>query len=76
MPTDKPTQSDLKAKLKTINAVFYTVFIVWLIFIGVIIYKLILGDDTTSIFIGTIPVIAVLIIMSQIKSKIKKEIDA
>lgn len=76
MFTDKPSQNDLRAKLKIMNAVFYTVFIIWLIFLGVIIYKLIVGDDTTSWFIGTIPIVAVLIVLSQIKSKIKKEIDS
>lgn len=74
MENGKPSQDDLKAKLKTLTVIFYIVLVVWLVFIGFIISKLITGDETTSWFIGTIPIVAVLIILSQIKSKIKKEI--
>lgn len=76
MENEKPFQEDLRAKLKTFNIIFYIILVVWLIFIGFIIYKLIIGDETTSLFIGTIPIVGVLIILSQIKSKIKKEIES
>lgn len=76
MENENPFQEDLRAKLKTFNIIFYIILVVWLIFIGFIIYKLIIGDETTSLFIGTIPIVGVLIILSQIKSKIKKEIES
>lgn len=76
MDSQKPSQNDLCAKLKTLNIIFYVVMLVWLVFIGVIISKLIAGEETTTLFIGTIPIVAVLIILSQIKSKIKKEINS
>lgn len=76
MENENPFQEDLRAKLKTLNIIFYIILVVWLIFIGFIIYKLIIGDETTSLFIGTIPIVGVLIILSQIKSKIKKEIES
>lgn len=72
---EKPSQGDLKAKLKILNAIFYTIFIIWIIFLGFIISRLITGDETTTLFIGTIPIVAILIILSQIKSKVKKEIE-
>lgn len=72
---EKPSQEDLKAKLKILNAIFYTIFIIWIIFLGFIISRLITGDETTTLFIGTIPIVAILIILSQIKSKVKKEIE-
>lgn len=74
MDNQKPTQHDLKSKLKTLNVIFYIIFIIWLVCIGFIISKLITGNETTSLFIGTIPIVAILIVLSQIKSKIKKEI--
>jgi hypothetical protein len=76
MTPEKPSQNDLRSKLKTISMIFYMVMIVWLVFIGFIISKLLTGGETTSLFIGTIPIVAVLIILSQIKSKIRKEIDS
>ncbi|MFO7744208.1 MAG: hypothetical protein R6V36_02360 [Psychroflexus sp.] len=72
---EKPSQEDLKAKLKILNVIFYTIFIIWIIFLGFIISRLITGDETTTLFIGTIPIVAILIILSQIKSKVKKEIE-
>ncbi|NEV93811.1 hypothetical protein G3567_06575 [Psychroflexus sp. YR1-1] len=76
MPYEKPSQDDLKSKLKTLNAVFYVVLFIWLAFIGFIISELISGgEETTSLFIATIPIVAILIVLSRIKSKIKKEID-
>lgn len=74
MSAEKPSQEDLKSKLKIFNIIFYLILIVWLVFIGLIITKLITGDETSTLFISTIPIVAVLIILSQIKSKIKKEI--
>lgn len=74
MSAEKPSQEDLKSKLKIFNIIFYLILIVWLVFIGLIITKLITGDETSTLFISTIPIVAVLIILSHIKSKIKKEI--
>lgn len=76
MSSEKPTKEDLKAKLKTINIIFYLVMLIWLVFIGVILYKFIRGEETTSLFIGTIPLVAVLILLGQLKSKIRKEIES
>ncbi|SDG69824.1 hypothetical protein [Psychroflexus sediminis] len=75
MDNEKPSQDDLKSKLKTISIIFYIFLITWLVFIGFIIFNLVSGKETTSLFIGTIPIVAILIILSQIKSKIKKEIN-
>lgn len=75
MANEKPSQDDLKSKLKTLNTLFYIVLMIWLVFIGFIVSKLINGEETTSLFIGTIPIVAILIVLSRIKSRIKKEID-
>ncbi|GAA0763726.1 hypothetical protein [Psychroflexus lacisalsi] len=72
----KPSQQDLKKKLNILSIIFYIIFFIWVVFLGLIIFKLINGEETSSLFIGTIPIIAVLIILSQIKSKIRKEIKS
>jgi|GEM_PF-2534522 ABC-type phosphate/phosphonate transport system permease subunit len=72
----KPSQQDLKKKLNILSIIFYIIFFIWVVFLGLIIFKLISGEETSSLFIGTIPIIAVLIILSQIKSKIRKEIKS
>jgi len=76
MDKEESSKNELKGKLKTLNAIFYTVMLVWLILIGYILYNFITGKDTTAPFLGTIPVVAVLIILGQLKSKIRKEIDS
>ncbi|MBZ9628011.1 hypothetical protein LB450_07850 [Psychroflexus sp. CAK1W] len=75
MDDEKPSQEDLKSKLKILTIIFYIILLIWLVFIGFIVSKLISGGETTSLFIGTIPIVGILIILSQIKSKIKKEIN-
>lgn len=72
----KPTQHDLKKKLNILSIIFYIIFLIWVVFLGLIIFKLITKEETSSLFIGTIPIVAVLIILSQIKSKIRKEIKS
>ncbi|WP_019038990.1 hypothetical protein [Psychroflexus tropicus] len=76
MEKEDSSKAELKGKLKTVNAIFYSVLVAWLILVGLILYKFIIGKDTTAPFLGTIPIIAILIILGQLKSKMRKEIDS
>jgi hypothetical protein len=76
MEKEELSKDELRGKLKTVNAIFYTVMVAWLILVGFILYNFIIGKDTTTPFLATIPVIAVLIILGQLKSKMRKEIES
>lgn len=72
---NKAPLEDLKSKLKTITRVFYAILLIWLVLIVVIIVRFFTGEPYTSLFIGTIPLVALLLIFSQLRTKFKKEIE-
>ena len=71
----KTHQENLESKLKVIKLIFYMVLFVWLILIATIVVRFFIDEPITSLFIGTIPLIAVLLILSQLRTKFKKEIE-
>lgn len=72
---NKTPLEDLRSKLKGITRLFYTVLLIWLVLIVVIVVRFFMNEPNTSLFIGTIPLIAVLLILSQLRTKFKKEIE-
>jgi hypothetical protein len=72
---NKTPLEDLKSKLKTITRVFYIILLIWLVLIVVIIVRFFTDEPYTSLFIGTIPLAALLLILSQLRTKFKKEIE-
>jgi L-asparagine transporter-like permease len=75
MNSNQPTIKDLKSKLKALNLIFYTVLLAWLILIVVILVRLFTSQSTQTLFIVSIPLVGALLILSQIKTRIKKEIE-
>ena len=75
MNSNQPTIKDLKSKLNVLNAIFYTVLLGWLILIIVILVRLFTSQSTQTLFIVSIPLVGALLILSQIKTRIKKEIE-
>ena len=75
MNSNQPTIKDLKSKLNVLNAIFYTVLLGWLILIIVILVRLFTSQSTQTLFIVSIPSVGALLILSQIKTRIKKEIE-
>lgn len=75
MNSNQPTIKDLKSKLNVLNAIFYTVLLGWLILIIVILVRLFTSQSTQTLFIVSIPLVGALLILSQIKTRIKNEIE-
>ena len=75
MNSNQPTIKDLKSKLKALNVIFYTVLLGWLILIIVILVRLFTSQSTQTLFIVSIPLVGALLILSQIKTRIKNEIE-
>ena len=75
MNSNQPTTKNLKSKLKVLNVIFYLVLLAWLILIVVILVKLFTSQTTQTLFIVSIPMVGALLILSQIKTRIKKEIE-
>ena len=75
MNSNQPTIKDLKSKLKALNLIFYTVLLAWLILIVVILVRLFTSQSTQTLFIVSIPMVGALLILSQIKTRIKNEIE-
>ena len=75
MNSNQPTIKDLKSKLNVLNAIFYLALLAWLILIVVILVRLFTSQSTQTLFIVSIPLVGALLILSQIKTRIKKEIE-
>jgi hypothetical protein len=75
MNSNQPTTEDLKSKLKVLNIIFYLALLGWLILMVVILVRLITSLDTQTLFIVSIPLVGALLIVSQIKTRIKNEIE-
>jgi hypothetical protein len=75
MNSNQPTIKDLKSKLKVLNAIFYIALLAWLILIVVILVRLFTSQSTQTLFIVSIPLVGALLILSQIKTRIKNEIQ-
>jgi L-asparagine transporter-like permease len=75
MNSNQSTIKDLKSKLKALNVIFYTVLLAWLILIVVILVRLFTSQSTQTLFIVSIPLVGALLILSQIKTRIKNEIE-
>ncbi|AFU69745.1 hypothetical protein P700755_003075 [Psychroflexus torquis ATCC 700755] len=75
MNSNQPTTEDLKSKLKILNAIFYLALLAWLILIVVILVRLFTSQSTQTLFIVSIPLVGALLILSQIKTRIKNEIE-
>jgi hypothetical protein len=75
MNSNQPTTEDLKSKLKILNVIFYLALFAWLILIVVILVRLFTSQSTQTLFIVSIPLVGALLILSQIKTRIKNEIE-
>lgn len=75
MNSNQPTTEDLKSKLKILNVIFYLALLAWLILIVVILVRLFTSQSTQTLFIVSIPLVGALLILSQIKTRIKNEIE-
>lgn len=75
MNSNQPTTKNLKSKLKVLNVIFYLVLLAWLILIVVILVRLFTSQSTQTLFIVSIPMVGALLILSQIKTRIKNEIE-
>ncbi|TXE21414.1 hypothetical protein ES731_00455 [Psychroflexus gondwanensis] len=75
MNSNQPTIKDLKSKLNVLNAIFYLALLAWLILIVVILVRLFTSQSTQTLFIVSIPLVGALLILSQIKTRIKNEIE-
>lgn len=75
MNSNQPTTKNLKSKLKVLNVIFYLVLLAWLILIVVILVRLFTSQSTQTLFIVSIPLVGALLILSQIKTRIKNEIE-
>jgi|GEM_PF-1324246 hypothetical protein len=75
MNSNQPTTEDLKSKLKVLNIIFYLALLGWLILMVVILVRLITSLGTQTLFIVSIPLVGALLIVSQIKTRIKNEIE-
>ncbi|PKG42362.1 hypothetical protein [Psychroflexus sp. MES1-P1E] len=75
MNSNQPTTEDLKSKLKILNIIFYLALLAWLILIVVILVRLFTSQSTQTLFIVSIPLVGALLILSQIKTRIKNEIE-
>lgn len=75
MNSNQPTTEDLKSKLKVLNVIFYLALLAWLILIVVILVRLFTSQSTQTLFIVSIPLVGGLLILSQIKTRIKNEIE-
>jgi len=75
MNSNQPTTEDLKSKLKVLNVIFYLALLAWLILIVVILVRLFTSQSTQTLFIVSIPLVGALLILSQIKTRIKNEIE-
>jgi len=75
MNSNQPTTEDLKSKLKVLNIIFYLALLGWLILMVVILVRLITSLGTQTLFIISIPLVGALLIVSQIKTRIKNEIE-
>ncbi|WP_127844319.1 hypothetical protein [Psychroflexus aestuariivivens] len=76
--TENKTQDleSLKSKAKTLKAILYFIFLVWLSYISYLIYEIMNGKFDSLLVVGTFPIVAVIIIIVQLKSKNRKKIEA
>lgn len=66
----------LKSRAKTLKAILYFTFLVWLFYLSYIIYEMVNGEFDSLLVVGTFPIVAAIIIIGQMKSKTRKKIEA
>ncbi|MFN2261604.1 MAG: hypothetical protein ABR595_06025 [Psychroflexus sp.] len=66
----------LKSRAKTLKAILYFTFFIWLLYLAYVIFQMLNGEFDSLLVVGTFPIVAVIIIIGQLKSKTRKKIEA